>query len=309
MIPFLSTIFIVDMLCRLLIPVLILLGLFMASTSNAQNEEVLYYDKDTAKEVRPTVTITQTDGSIVIGTLIEQTPDAVTLETAYGQTIIIPKTDVFSIRPYKKRHSRKIQESGYKLGGRYLFLPNAIPIEKGETYLHVNYYLGDIQFSISDHVSMGVGAGVFGAPLYIMPRIGIRLSKKSYLGLGSVVGSLSWVDIGAGGGLLYGMYTYGNQLNNASVGIGYGGGWGATFGNRVFEAPIIIGGGNFHLGASITLFFEGYVGGDGKNGIVIPGIRWKNRNDKYWGIGAGQFFINGTLFPLPIPFVSYSYVF
>lgn len=104
---------------------------------------------------------------------------------------------------------------------RYFFSPTSYNLKKGELYYNTIYFLlHDLQYGITDRLSMGMGTSVGAFPFYITPKYSIPLAENHSVALGDllVVGTYG-VDFVAN--LAYGTYTYGNQFNNITVGLGY----------------------------------------------------------------------------------------
>ncbi|MEE9571844.1 MAG: hypothetical protein V3W20_02215, partial [Candidatus Neomarinimicrobiota bacterium] len=81
-----------------------------------------------------TVTIITTDGSEIIGTIIEESDIEYKLETPAGLTVTVPKSAVFKMTEFEGliKEGKLFRPDPNK--SMYLFAPSAFPIEKGNKY-------------------------------------------------------------------------------------------------------------------------------------------------------------------------------
>lgn len=105
---------------------------------------------------------------------------------------------------------------------RYFFAPSAIPLEKGAGYYQNAYLLmNSVNFGLSPHLSLGGGV-IIPLAFYITPKISYQAFKNVYLGAGFIAASTFIPESIMSGGIPFGLFTYGNEVNNATLGVGYG---------------------------------------------------------------------------------------
>ncbi len=103
---------------------------------------------------------------------------------------------------------------------RYFFAPSAYNLREGELYYNtVYFFLHDIQYGISDNLSIGMGTTLIGIPFYLTPKITFRAGEKSTFAIGDMMILGTWGS-DFFGNLLYAIYTRGSYDNNVSLGAG-----------------------------------------------------------------------------------------
>lgn len=103
---------------------------------------------------------------------------------------------------------------------RYFYTPTAFNLKRGELYYNTLYYLiHDAQYGFTDNFSLGMGTTIIGFPFYVTPKATIFSKGLNTLALGDIFMIGTWGSDFTGN-ILYGVYTYGNQFNNISIGFG-----------------------------------------------------------------------------------------
>jgi hypothetical protein len=111
--------------------------------------------------------------------------------------------------------------SGNEHDTRYFFAPSAFNLKQGELYYNtVYFFLHDLQYGVSNHVSMGIGTTVIGLPMYLTPKVSIPLGQKSAIAIGDLFLVGTWGTNGLGN-LLYSVFSYGGNNGNISLGAGH----------------------------------------------------------------------------------------
>lgn len=104
---------------------------------------------------------------------------------------------------------------------RYLFMPSAIPIKKGEGYYQNIWLLGNtVNYGITNHFSLGGGIG-FPLCYMISAKAGYKVAKNVHVAGGGVFAG-AFYGINFGLGAAYGAVTIGNDDNNFTLAGGYG---------------------------------------------------------------------------------------
>ncbi|MFY0688193.1 MAG: hypothetical protein JXQ90_13560 [Cyclobacteriaceae bacterium] len=104
---------------------------------------------------------------------------------------------------------------------RYFFAPSAFNLEEGELYYNAFYFfLHDIQYGLTDNLSMGIGTTIAGIPIYLTPKVSIPLGKKSAIAVGDLF-MVGTYGTGLFANLVYTTYSYGGLNGNTSISLGY----------------------------------------------------------------------------------------
>lgn len=112
----------------------------------------------------------------------------------------------------------KIPNNAFK--HRYLFAPSAYPVKKDELYYSTIYFIiHDLHYGFGDHFSGRFGTSSILMPYYFLPQYSFRLGEKSNFALGDLLLFQPFDDLLVGN-LAYGLYSYGSETNNLSLGAG-----------------------------------------------------------------------------------------
>lgn len=164
------------------------------------------------------------DGIEFIGRIISQDAREVLMETpAIGQ-VIIPK--------YEIKEIREVQPNEFSATGqyipnevfstRYFITTNGLPIEKGESYIQWNLYGPDVQFGVAKNFGVGIMTTWVACPIIASAKYSIKLSNKTSLGLGTLLGTGSWTAPEFGLALPFAALTFGDRKANITFSAGYG---------------------------------------------------------------------------------------
>lgn len=196
------------------------------------------------------VRIETTDGNEYIGTIVSQDNDVIQLKTTTVGTISIKKSSVVSMNPIKETEIRGEEywfENPYATT-RYFFNPSGYGLPAGEAYYQNAWiFLNQVSFGVTDNFSFGVGvvpvflftlgSGEGSTPVWITPKISIPVKKDRFnLGAGVLYATILGNDSGGeGGGIAYGVATFGPKDSNLSLGLG----WGYTTEDSFGKTPTI----------------------------------------------------------------------
>jgi len=104
---------------------------------------------------------------------------------------------------------------------RYFFAPSALPLKKRELYYNSIYFLvHDIQYGVTDRLTIGMGTTIIGLPIYFTGKLSIPINENSHLAVGDLL-MLGTYGTEFFGNLAFATYTYGNRNSNISLGGGY----------------------------------------------------------------------------------------
>ncbi len=199
--------------------------LTIQASSNESNESNEYNkNDDTVYEVRTF------DGTRIIGTLVREEEDSITLDVKGVGEITIRRNNIASIT---KLESAQFRDGRYWYPNpnatRHLFAPNALSIGNGSGYYQNTWiFFNNFNYGITDRFSMGAGFipiflfGVSSLPIWVLPKYSLPLgTDKLHVSAGGMLGGV--IGEGSTGvGLVYGNATYGGRDNNVTLGIGFG---------------------------------------------------------------------------------------
>ncbi|NEM99364.1 hypothetical protein [Pontibacter burrus] len=219
-------------------------------------------DTTITQTIQPQRWIVETkDGSVYQGIFLGQDENGIRLQTESAGTIIIPHNKVKSYRILDERNYRNGQY-WYENpnASRYLFSPSAYSLRRGEAYYQNTYLvLNSFNYGVTDNFTIGGGFELIstfsGEPTFFFtPKYTFHIANKWRAGGGVLYLTSTLADDGFSGlGIGYGIVTYGNTDNNATVGLGYG------FVDGSFsEKPIITLSGMTRLSRRIGLVSENW---------------------------------------------------
>ncbi len=270
-----------------------------------------------------TVTIITTDGSEIIGKIIEESDTEYKIETPAGLTVSVPKTAVFKMKEFDGliKEGKLYRADPNK--SMYLFAPSAFPIETGNKYCRdFCVFFPSINYGVNDIISVQAGfIWVPGIKLDQIPLIGsikATVFQKDKIGLAGGAMYVRMPDLSedndefstsGGGGFLFATGTYGDRFNHGSllVGWGYGhydGDW------ELMDRPIVVLAGNFRVSNTIAIITENWFPPDlefNQFPFMVAGRFF----GKHIAVDIGGIFIIDIIKDggLPIPLINFTYHF
>lgn len=265
--------------------------------------------------------IIQNDGNKIIGKVISNTPREVTIITN-GREIIIPQ---YVIKSISEVNNSDLNEKGEYIGEdnfrtRYFLTTNGLPLQKGKDYIQWNLFGPDFQFSVTDHLGMGVMTSWIGMPIIGTFKYANKINDKVHYALGGLVGSGTWIAPDFAGALPFGAITFGTGRSNINFSAGYGAIWsdGSVSGRTIVSVA-----GMTKVGSRVSLVFDSFVmlPTKGKTytdywgysytlsqpgfAIVVPGIRFHQNETSAFQFGFAGVIADGELIPAPIPMIQW----
>lgn len=228
---------------------LVLLFIFLQSVSS---QEI----KDTTL-----VRIITNDGNDYLGNVLNETENAIQINTQILGQITIQKKD---IKSRETVNNEQIKDGKLWFDNpqstRYFWSPNGYGLKKGEGYYHNIWVLwNQFAYGITDNISLGGGViplFLFGGgptPVFFTPKVSIPIKKDQFnIGAGAIVGTILG-ESETGFGIVYGLTTFGSPNNNVSLGVGYG-----FAGGDWAKSPMINFGGMFRLTNRGYIITENY---------------------------------------------------
>jgi hypothetical protein len=158
------------------------------------------------------------------------------------QTTSIPRLEIplAQIKSIRTVSDRSVRNGSYWFPNpndtRYLFAPTGFNLEKGTGYYQNSYIvLNSVNYGVTNNFSIGMSIeaislfssladGRFDPIILITPKFGFEVSEKVNMGVGLLYLNVPGFDGDkrSGGGLVYGIGTYGNRDDNITGGLGWG---------------------------------------------------------------------------------------
>ena len=253
--------------------------LFLGGTMNAQESQIK------VKLTIPDSTIIQilntTDGSTLIGRIVEIGENEIQFETTIGK-LTIP---IAKIENIKEAPATSIKDGKYWFPNsnstRLFFAPTGRMLKKGEGYFS-DYYLffPGIAYGVSDNVTIGggisliPGVGFENQIFYLTPKIGIKATENANFAAGALIMRVSDIFFNDDQdnpiiGILYGVGTFGTTDKSFTIGIGYG-----FADGDLAEKPMIMVGGETRVSRRVALVTENWILPGVDNPLISYGVRF-----------------------------------
>ena len=201
---------------------LVMVLCFLGSQSTfAQIPSSTQVSTDTTKYI-----VVKHDGIEYVGLLLSDDGRELLIETKSLGKIYIPKSEIKSIKPvdYSEDIAQGVVTSAGVFTTRYQFTTNCFPIKKDENYAMINLFGPEVHFAVHKDFSIGVMSTWISSPLVLALKYtrGTANPKINY-GVGTLIGTSGYLNQARGyGALHWGMITYGDRRNNATLSVGYG---------------------------------------------------------------------------------------
>lgn len=266
--------------------------------SNLHAQDSVSVNVEYVKE--KTHVIVKNDGSKYTGIIIEDNGREILINTKSLGKIYIPKHEIKSVTEVDLIKEMEEDLFGEKFfSTRYFLTTNGLNQKKGDHYVLMSLFGPEIQFAISDNLTIGGLTSWFGIPIIVSLKYSFQLSENLYLGAGALGGSLSWVDFTATGTLPYGSLTFGDNANNITFSGGY-----MFLQNSTdsYQTPLYSLAGMFKMGQRVSFIVDsyGFFESDQNFLIIMPGIRIGN-NSRAFQLGLTQIYVDNKFIPIPIP--------
>jgi hypothetical protein len=232
-----------------------------------------------AADDAPVVTITLKDGGTLVGTVVREDEGSVTLRTASGVELKLPREAI---------GAREVRDSARGLGAlsrpsdpnesRLMFAPTGRPLGKGNGYFSDHYVLfPGFAYGLTKNLSVAGGVSVIPAlglseqVFYLSASSAWKLADKASVALGGLYAAGPDEDIGAGAALL-GIATFGPSDRSLSLGLGWlatreeeyrydstGEYVGSNREWRFRDAPVLVLGGSLRVARNLSLVSESWL--------------------------------------------------
>lgn len=268
---------------------------FIAFNTSAQVDSIATNDKY--------YIITTYNGGEFIGIIITQDSDEILIKTEDRGEITIPK---YQIKSIKELRAEDISIDGVYtpdqiFATRYVITTNALPMEKGESYVLFNLYGPEFHYGASEKFGIGLMTTWIGAPLIASAKYSfLELGEKSHFGLGTLLGTGSWLDPSFVIALPYGTLTFGDRKSNINFSGGFGQVWneGDAGGTALFSIAGIT-----RIGRKVSFVFDTFIVPDISGSsliLIIPGLRFQDKVNKAFQFGFAGLIVDGETIPVPL---------
>jgi hypothetical protein len=235
---------------RMKVTLLIIFGFFFISTC----PDLVFSQQDTVAVLIHRIELK--DGTILVGTILEEDENTISFRTNSQLQITIQKEHL----------KRKEIISGQIVKGefweddpnatRMLIAPTARALKQGQGYFSIyEIFFPFVAVGITDVLSMAGGFSLFPGTseqlLYLAPKF-IPLQTKKF----DLAAGVLYINIPDEGdaGIVYGVGTVIGEKGSFSVGMGYG-----FSGGEFASKPIIVLGGDIRVSKSIKLLTENWI--------------------------------------------------
>ena len=191
---------------KLLLLVLMLFSFSVQSQNKQEWKDSLYI-------------VTTLNRDVKIGKILSDDGREILLNSSEVGNIYIQKINIKSITLFNNENGTKAS----LFSNRYLLTTNALPSKKGDKYAIIHLFGPEINYNISDRLSLGllttwISSPIIGSIKYTIPT----KNNKINFGLGTMIGSSGYFNAFRGfGALHYGMFTVGDNKNNLTLSAGY----------------------------------------------------------------------------------------
>lgn len=217
------------------------------------------------------------DGSEIVGTIITEDPAHVEFQSLSKIMMRVPRNQIKTIEPLRGTvvdgEFRK-SDPNYT---RLFFAPTGRALKSGQGYFSVyDIFFPFIAVGIGDIVTLAGGMSLIpGAEnqiYYFAPKITPLHLKDLDVSAGVLYINALGVDF-SGGGIVYGVGTYGSSDHALTVGLGWG-----FAGGEIANKPILLLGGEIRLTNSIKLLTENWIPPGTDLVVYSFGIRFFGEN-------------------------------
>lgn len=289
----------------------LLLFIFFIKQNAIAQADSLYKSSSTMNQ--KLYKIKTANGKVLIGNILDDNENGILLLTLEKKDKIrIPKYDIESMEEIdQKRIMDGVLKGESNFATRYAFTSNGLPMKKGDAYFHSVYFLlYDVEYAVSDHISVGAFTSFYGAPFLLNVKYSTEISNDVHLGAGVLAGPLLLFQPSAGGLIIpYSSLTFGNRRNNLTFTGGYPSflSGGNSSGQLLFSIGALAG-----ISRSSFFVFDSFLfNASNVNAFfLLPGIRVEGtKSSNAWTFHLGAFGGNGVLAPVPIPVITYAHAF
>ncbi|MEL6443783.1 MAG: hypothetical protein AAFY55_04385 [Bacteroidota bacterium] len=286
----------------------LILLLLVAAPAWAQ--EPAHTDASLATDPSEKKRVTLTNGTVLVGVILEETPDTIVLATDDGLQTTIPRANIEEVGPLLERGFSRYDP----IPSRLFIAPTGRTMAAGTGRISGYYILPSVAYSPTDRLDLSFASSI--------PTGGFTLFNFNVKGqlvrgenMAFSVGANAFVPVGSDldgtgvAGTVYAALTAGSPTNAFTFGVF--GVYASDYEDVDFgEGALVLAGYERQVSNSIKLISENYigVGSGGFGGGSLAGVRFfgdRVAGDLALGFGWGE----GGLEISPIPYVGVSYTF
>lgn len=222
------------------------------------------------------------DGSVFVGRMVDSTDTRIRLLTNSGTSVDVDSRSMTRITPVS---ASDLHRGKYWFPNpnatRYLFAPSAFSLKRGEGYYQNTYIvLNSFNVGVTDNITIGGGfeltslliKGSGGPIFFLTPKVSIPVNDRFRAAAGVLYVNVPdlFSNQRSGGGIAYGVGTFGTPNSNFSAGLG----WGFIQGDFSTN-PVVTLSGMHRVSRKVALVTENWlIPADGYYGIYSYGVRF-----------------------------------
>jgi len=268
--------------------------------------------QDTIPAARPIpadslVDVRLTDGSRLMGRIVEDSGDRLVLVTASGARVELQRAQIASMTRAAGTVVRGEFREEDPNSSRLYFTATGRSIPKGQAYFGVyELFFPFVSYGVTDRFTISGGTPVvpeaMGKLAYVAPKFQVIRGPNTNVSVGGLV---FFGDFEGAAGVAYGVGTFGSNDNAFTVGAGWGFERSGGHGDLANE-PLVVLGGESRIGAHTKFISENYLVPGGV-GLLSGGVRFFSGN---LSADAGLFGAVGDgNVGCCLPMVNFVYVF
>jgi len=221
-----------------------------------------------AQDQQP-VRIVLEDGSRLVGTILEETDDAVQFRTASGVEMTLPRDRIKAIEPLRGTIEKGDFIRYDPNRTRLFFAPTARSQGTGQGYVALyEVFFPYVSVGLGNVASIGGGITLFPSvdEQFVYGAAKVSLYERRAVSFAAGGFLLTTTGTYGSGGFLLGVGTFGPPHRSLTLGMGFG------FGNGDFEeTPAFLVGAEVQLSNSIKFVSENYVIPEIEDGVLFAG--------------------------------------
>lgn len=222
------------------------------------------------------------DGSVFVGRMVDSTDTRIRLLTNSGTSVDVDSRSMTRITPVS---ASELHQGKYWFPNpnatRYLFAPSAFSLKRGEGYYQNTYIvLNSFNVGVTDNITIGGGfeltslliKGSGGPIFFLTPKVSIPVNDRFRAAAGVLYVNVPdlFSNQRSGGGIAYGVGTFGTPNSNFSAGLG----WGFIQGDFSTN-PVVTLSGMHRVSRKVALVTENWlIPAEGYYGIYSYGVRF-----------------------------------
>jgi hypothetical protein len=236
--------------------------------------------RERASTVAPSDTVYEVrlgDGSTYVGRVVAARGDSLTLQTAAGARVTLPRAAVTTMRPAQGRLVNGAYWHRDPNDSRLFFSPTGRTLPRGSGYFGVyELFIPFVAYGVTDRLLIAGGSpfylallgGEFAPPVYFGPKLQVVATPAASASVGALAVYIP--DDGDEGddhvfGIAYGVGTFGSPDRSLSVGLGWG-----YQGSDFTSRPLVMVGGETRMSRSVKLVTENLFV-PGEEGVILSG--------------------------------------